>query len=84
MASGPSELSSFHAVLRDLDAWLKATHVEGVVIGGVAVAFLGRPRVTRDVDVLIWTDDRTLGEFLTAGGRWGFSPRITDPLEFTT
>ena len=38
------------APLPDLMRWWQAGHVRGVVIGGLAVALLGRPRVTRDID----------------------------------
>jgi hypothetical protein len=39
-----------------LVAWWRAEHVQGIVIGGLAVALLGRPRVTRDVDALVIMD----------------------------
>ena len=38
------------AALRDWGAWLESERVEGIVIGGVAVSLLTRPRFTRDVD----------------------------------
>lgn len=68
--------------LRDLIAWLKATRIQGVVIGGVAASILGRPRVTRDIDVLVRMDESRWQEFLTAGNDYRFIPRISDPLEF--
>lgn len=34
--------------------WLRRSGVPGALIGGVAAAALGRPRATRDVDVLVW------------------------------
>ena len=82
MASGENSLSAFHNVLQELSAWLRASSVEGVVIGGVAVVLLGRPRMTRDVDMLVWLDDEQLPAFLAEGQRRGFSSRFTNPLEF--
>ena len=68
--------------LRDLVAWFRAARVHGVVIGGVAASFLGRPRVTRDVDALISLDEGRWKMFLTAGAQFGFVPRRPDALRF--
>lgn len=68
--------------LRDLAAWLKAKRVEGLIIGGVAASILGRPRVTRDVDALVLMDEKNWDGFLTAGSKFGFVARITNPLDF--
>ena len=70
------------SALRDLVAWLKANRVDGLIIGGVAASILGRPRVTRDVDALVLLDENKWDEFLTAGKRFGFFPRIANPLDF--
>jgi len=70
------------SALRDLVAWLKAKRVEGLIIGGVAASILGRPRVTRDVDVLVLLDEKDWGEFLSAGTEFGFVARVTNPLDF--
>jgi hypothetical protein len=69
-------------VLRDLVAWLKVKQVPGIVIGGVAVSILGRPRATRDVDALIWLDQNEWESFLEVGSRFGFKPRHPDSLDF--
>jgi hypothetical protein len=82
MASAGDDLRKFHAVLRDLGEWLKATGVKGMVIGGVAVTLLGRPRMTRDVDALVWLPDDNVFQFLEAGKKWGFVSRISGPVEF--
>jgi hypothetical protein len=74
--------SLFGALLRDLVAWLDAAQVKGVVIGGLAASILGRPRATRDVDLLVLLDSGRWEEFLEAGGRFGFCARINDPLGF--
>ena len=68
--------------LRDLVAWLKDNRTQGVIMGGVAASILGRPRLTHDIDVLVLLDENKWEYFLTAGRRFGFVPRLTDPLQF--
>lgn len=66
----------------DLLAWLRGAQVPFVVIGGVAVAFLGRPRVTRDIDALVWLDPSRWNELLDVGAEHAICPRIEDALAF--
>ena len=73
--------SIFGALLRDLVAWLDAARVEGVVIGGLAASILGRPRATRDVDLLVVLAPEQWPEFLAIAGRFGFHARVPDPLD---
>lgn len=68
--------------LRDLAAWLEAAGTKGVVIGGIAASLLGRPRVTRDVDALVFVQEADWDEFLRTGVESGFDPRDPDPLAF--
>jgi hypothetical protein len=74
--------SPLAAALGDLAAWLKAHGVPGVVVGGVAASFLGRPRLTLDVDVLVLLDEEHWGEFIAAGASYGFAPRRADVVAF--
>lgn len=75
-------LAPLLSALRDLTTWLKAKQVECLIIGGVAASILGRPRVTRDVDALVLMDEKKWDGFITAGSKFGFVPRITNPLGF--
>lgn len=75
-------LAPLLAALGDLVTWLQATRVSGVVIGGVAASFLGRPRVTRDVDALVLLSEERWKEFLKSGKQHGFYPRRKDALAF--
>ncbi len=70
------------ATLQALTDWLKAEKVPGLIIGGVAASLLGRPRFTQDVDALISLDEEHWGRFLSAGNRFGFTPRISDAADF--
>jgi hypothetical protein len=68
--------------LRDLLAWWRATRVEGLIIGGLAMAFLGRPRVTQDVDAIVLVKEDAWPAFLAKGANYTFQSRIPEPLEF--
>lgn len=70
------------AALSDLVKWWQSQHVPGLVIGGLAVALLGRPRLTRDVDVLVLLDEERWPGFLESGSEFGFLPRQPDALAF--
>jgi hypothetical protein len=75
-------LAGFREVLRDLTSWLDAASIQGAVIGGLAASLLGRPRVTNDVDVLVLVEEQAWPDLLASGERFGFLPRIADPLSF--
>ena len=70
------------ATLGPLIDWLKAENISCLIIGGVAASLLGRPRFTRDVDVLISLEETQWDNFISAGNRFGFVPRIDDPAAF--
>ncbi len=68
--------------MKHLFAWFDSSKIRGLVIGGVALAFLGRPRLTKDIDVLALVGLDQLEYFLKSGKRFGFVPRISDPHSF--
>ena len=70
------------AVLEDLMSWLASERVRGVVVGGIAVSLLTRPRFTRDANAVIWLRETLWDEFLEAGVAFGFEPRRPDALSF--
>lgn len=43
--------------LSDLMRWIEAERLEATVIGGVAAGFHGQPRLTEDVDAVIFEAD---------------------------
>ena len=75
-------LAPLLAALRDLIAWLQEKKVPGIIIGGVAVSLLSRPRLTRDVDAVVLLDSEKWEGFLKAGRQFGFTPRLQDCLAF--
>jgi hypothetical protein len=62
--------------------WFSAESTRAVVIGGVAASILGRPRMTADVDALVFLDEADLESFIESGGAFGIKPRIDDALDF--
>jgi len=63
-------------------AWLKQANTSAAVIGGVAASLLGRPRVTKDVDLVALADDGDVPRLLSLGREHGFEPRVADAVAF--
>jgi hypothetical protein len=55
---------------------------EGMVIGGVAASMLGKPRLTRDIDVTLMLDLADLQVLVLAASAANITPRIADVVEF--
>ncbi len=70
------------APLPDLIKWWRSQRTSGLVIGGLAVALLGRPRVTRDIDGLVLLAENRWPDFIESGARFGFVPRHDDTVAF--
>lgn len=68
-------LSALGQVIEKLDN-------RGVVIGGIAVSLLARPRTTLDVDAIILLSTEDVPKLLDIASRYGFKPRISDPVDF--
>jgi len=57
-------------------------HDQGMIIGGIAVSMLGRPRFTADVDAVMLVSTEELPELMEAAAQEGFVPRISDAVDF--
>lgn len=68
--------------LADLARWLGDTRTPSVIVGGVAVSLLSRPRFTQDIDALVWLAESDWEPMLAAAPGYGIVPRIGNPLEF--
>lgn len=55
---------------------LNAKKIKYVVVGGMAVNLHGVPRLTYDIDLLLYLEDKNLKRFLSLMKNWGFKPRI--------
>ncbi len=53
-----------------------------MIIGGVAASFLGRPRLTQDIDAVAMIPESDWGSTLSNAARFGIVPRIEGALEF--
>lgn len=82
--SANSPVLPFREAVIALLRWFEHARLTGVVIGGVAVALLGRARYTRDLDALALTaDGRDNWSALFSSARdTGFTPRADDPVGF--
>jgi predicted nucleotidyltransferase len=76
-----ADTDHLRAALADLMRWIAAERLEATVIGGVAAGLQGHPRLTEDVDAVIF--DADANGLLASGKRHGFEPRIADALEFS-
>lgn len=68
--------------MRDLALWTRPYVGRFTLIGGLAAVFLGRPRVTRDIDAVFWIEDEEIAPLLESGAAFGYLPRLPDALEF--
>ena len=72
----------FIVTLQSLFEWLETEHVPGTTIGGVAVSLIAQPRVTQDIDIVIWLEERRWKNFILSGRKYGIIPRISDAFDF--
>lgn len=73
---------SFDTVLQDLITWFEKSEVKAVIIGGIAVSLLGKPRTTQDIDALILLEQDEWAKFFNLGKQFGFQARISNALQF--
>ncbi len=79
---GEQSLTPFFEPLRALQDLLDAFGERGVIIGGVAVSLLGRPRFTADVDAVFLIQMDELTDLLREAAARGIEPRIPDAESF--
>lgn len=73
---------SLLAPLADLGRWLDAMGARFVIVGGIAVSFLSRPRFTQDVDALVILSEAEWESAIAIAPNHGIVPRIEDALKF--
>ncbi|MBI2342951.1 MAG: nucleotidyltransferase [Deltaproteobacteria bacterium] len=72
----------FLSPLKELSNLLSKTKTEGVVIGGISVGLIGKPRFTADIDAVILLNFEQIEAFVKTATAFGFEPRISDVGEF--
>ena len=76
------EIEPFRAAIEAIQRLLEKFDNRGVIIGGVAVGFLGRPRFTEDVDAMFLLSTHDITQFLEAAKAENIQPRISNAEEF--
>jgi len=75
-------LAALTTSLRDLTAWLTERNIPHAIVGGVAVAIVGRPRITDDIDAVVLAEHTDPKDLLADAIAHGFAPRRPDAAEF--
>src|SRR5512145_3268242 len=75
-------LEPFRATLESLQRLLHKFNDRGVIIGGIAVGFLGKPRFTADVDAVFLLSTQDISQFLDFAQAENIFPRIQNAEEF--
>ncbi|MEW6406870.1 MAG: DUF6036 family nucleotidyltransferase, partial [Chloroflexota bacterium] len=76
------DIEPFRAAIEATQRLLARFDNRGVIIGGIAVGFLGKPRLTEDVDAMFLLSTQEIPEFLAAAKQEDILPRIPDAEEF--
>lgn len=75
-------LNPLSPAIKSVSQLLKEDDVEGIIIGGLAVSLLGRPRFTNDIDLVILDLDDRLPGFFEKLKKFGIEQRIEDAVDF--
>ena len=75
-------LEPFRAAIESVQRLLHKSDDRGVIIGGIAVGFLGRPRFTADVDAVFLLSTKDISQFLRLAQAEDIFPRIPDADQF--
>lgn len=77
-----NSLEPFRATIEALNRLLKNFGQRGVIIGGIAVGFLGKPRYTADVDAVFLLSTKDIPNFLELARAENIVPRIQNAVDF--
>ena len=75
-------LEPFRAAIESVQRLLHKSNDRGVVIGGIAVGFLGRPRFTADVDAVFLLSTNDISQFVKLAQAEDIFPRIPEAEDF--
>ena len=75
-----TSLEPFRAAIESVQRLLSKFDNRGVIIGGIAVGFLGKPRFTEDIDALFLLSTTDIPKFLEAAQAEEIQPRVSDEL----
>ena len=75
-------LEPFRASIESLQRLLSKFNDRGVIIGGIAVGFLGKPRFTADIDAVFLLSTKDIPQFLELAQVENIVPRIQNAQDF--
>ena len=75
-------LEGLLAAIQAATTWLQTAGVPHAIVGGVAASLRGKPRVTKDVDLLALAEDNAWPALLESAAAKGIEARISDALSF--
>lgn len=75
-------LEPFRAAIESLQRLFQKYNDRGVIIGGIAVGFLGKPRFTADIDAMFLLSAQEIPKFLELASVEKIVPRIKNAAEF--
>ena len=75
-------LEPFRATIESLNRLLHEFNQRGVIIGGVAIGLLGKPRYTADVDAMFLLSIEDIPRFLQVAQTENIVPRVQNAEEF--
>ena len=78
----PEPLKSFVEPLTALQHLLDRFSSQGVIIGGIATGFLGKPRFTVDLDAMFFASTKDVPRILEMAKAEGIEPRTDKVMEF--
>ncbi len=78
----PEPIKTFIEPLTALQRLLDRFNSQGVIIGGIATGFLGKPRFTVDLDAMFFASIRDVPRILEMAKEEGIEPRRKDAAEF--
>jgi hypothetical protein len=78
----PEPLASLIEPLTALQHLLDSFNAQGVIIGGVATGFLGKPRFTVDLDAMFLASTKDIAHILEMAKEDGIEPRTEKVMEF--
>src|SRR5215216_3026881 len=78
----PESLQTFVEPLTALQRLLDRFNEQGVIIGGIATGFLGKPRFTVDLDAMFLASTKDIPHILGMAKEEGIEPRTDKVMEF--
>jgi len=76
------DIEPFRAAIEATQRLLARFDNRGLIIGGIAVGFLGKPRLTEDVDAMFLLSIDEIPRFLEVANEEKIQPRIPNVVEF--